>query len=100
MEAFDSLFNQRDYAAAEKLLSPRYVQHGAHGEPGREELINTIKSLPPTLKYEVARIDAYGDFVVVHGKFSGFGHPRKRAATDVIRIENGLLAEHWDVSWR
>ena len=98
LEAFDTLFNQRDYAAAERLWSPSYVQHGVQSGPGREGLIELIKSLPQTLKYEVDKIVAYGDFVIVHGRFSGFGQPRYRIAADVIRIENGVLAEHWDVS--
>ena len=75
MEAFDTLFNKRDYAAAERFWSPDYIQHSAHIEPGREELFNLIKSLPTTLKYEAGVIVADGDFVIVHGRFSGFGAP-------------------------
>ena len=52
LEAFDTLFNKRDYVAAERFWSPNYVQHSAHIPPGREGLFNLIKSLPPTLKYE------------------------------------------------
>jgi hypothetical protein len=40
LKAFDTLFNKRDYAAAERLWSPNYIQHSAHIEPGREGLIN------------------------------------------------------------
>ena len=61
-------------------------------------MINLIKNLPATLKYEAETIVAYGDFVVVHGKFSGVGEPRNWIAADVVRIENGVLAEHWDAS--
>jgi len=75
LKAFETLFNKRDYAAAELLWSPNYIQHSAHIEPGREGLINLIKSLPPTLKYEPGTIMAEGDFVIVHGRFSGFGAP-------------------------
>jgi predicted SnoaL-like aldol condensation-catalyzing enzyme len=99
LEAFDTLFNQRDYAAAERLWSPGYVQHSPHDPAlGREGFIDLIRSLPPTLKYEAEMIVAYGDFVIVHGRFSGFGQPRKSTVADVIRIENGVLAEHWDAS--
>jgi predicted SnoaL-like aldol condensation-catalyzing enzyme len=97
LKAFDTLFNKRDYAAAEHFWSPKYIQHSAHIEPGREGLMNLIKSLPPTLKYEAGAIVADGDFVIVHGRFSGFGQPRNWIAADVVRIENGVLAEHWDV---
>src|ERR1700745_3495668 len=96
LEAFDTLFNKRDYAASEKFWSPDYVQHSAHIEPGREGLFNLVKSLPPTLKYEPGTIVADGDFVIVHGRFSGFQAVNWIAA-DILRIKNGLFAEHWDV---
>jgi predicted SnoaL-like aldol condensation-catalyzing enzyme len=97
LEAFDTLFNKRDYAAAEKFWSPRYIQHSAHIEPGREGLFDLIKSLPPTLKYEAGTIVAEGDFVIVHGRFSRFGLPVNWIAADIVRIKDGVLVEHWDV---
>jgi len=96
LEAFDTLFNKRDYAAAEKFWSPDYIQHSAHIEPGREGLFNLVKGLPPTLKHEAATIVADGDFVIVHGRVSGF-LPVNWIAADILLIKDGLLAEHWDV---
>jgi len=97
LKAFDTLFNQRDYAAAEGFWSPHYIQHSDHIEPGREGLFNLIRSLPATLKYEAGAIVAEGDFVIVHGRFSGFGAPVNWIAADVVRMEDGVLVEHWDV---
>ena len=97
LEAFDTLFNKRDYAAAERYWSPHYIQHSAHIEPGREGLFNLIKSLPPTLKYEPGTILAEKDIVIVHGRFSGFGQPVNWIAADIVRIEDGVLVEHLDV---
>jgi predicted SnoaL-like aldol condensation-catalyzing enzyme len=97
LEAFDTLFNRRDYAAAERFWSPHYIQHSAHIEPGREGLFNLIKSAPPTLKYEPGTIVAEEDFVVVHGRFSGNGRPVAWIAADIVRLQNGILVEHWDV---
>src|SRR2546427_7310368 len=97
LEAFDTLFNKRDYAAAERYWSPDYIQHSAHIGPGREGLFDLIKSLPPTLKYEPGTIVAERDFVIVHGRFSGFGQPVNWIAADVVRIKDGILVEHWDV---
>jgi predicted SnoaL-like aldol condensation-catalyzing enzyme len=97
LEAFDKLFNKRDYAAAERYWSPNYIQHSAHIEPGREGLFNLIKSLPPTLRYEPGTIVAEGAFVIVHGRFSDFGAPVNWIAADVVRLKDGLLVEHWDV---
>jgi predicted SnoaL-like aldol condensation-catalyzing enzyme len=97
LRAFDTLFNQRDYANAERYWSPNYIQHSAHIGPGREGLFNLIKSLPATLKYEAGTIVADGDFVIVHGRFSGFGQPVNWIAADIIRMKDGVLVEHWDV---
>jgi len=97
LEAFDTLFNKRDYAAAQRFWSPDYVQHSAHIGPGREGLFDLIKSLPPTLKYEPGTIVAEGDFVIVHGRFSGFGAPANWIAADIVRLQDGILVEHWDV---
>ena len=97
LEAFDTLFNKRDYVAAEKFWSPNYIQHSAHIEPGLDGLFNLIRSLPPTLKYEPGTIVAEGNLVIVHGRFSGFGLPVNWIAADIVRIKDGFLVEHWDV---
>jgi predicted SnoaL-like aldol condensation-catalyzing enzyme len=60
-------------------------------------VFNLIKSIPPTLRYEPGTIVAEGDYVIVHGRFSGFGQPVNWVAADILRIENGILVEHWDV---
>jgi predicted SnoaL-like aldol condensation-catalyzing enzyme len=97
LEAFDTLFNKRNYAAAERYRSPDYIQHSAHISPGREGLFDLVKSIPPTLKYEPGVIVADGDFVIVHGRFSGLGQPVNWIAANILRIEDGILVEHWDV---
>jgi predicted SnoaL-like aldol condensation-catalyzing enzyme len=97
LKAFDTLFNKREYEVAERFWSPDYIQHSAHIEPGREGLFNLIKSLPATLRYEAGVILAEGDFVIVHGRFSGFGAPASWIAADIVRIQDGVLVEHWDV---
>lgn len=90
LEAFDTLFNKRDYAAAERYWSPNYIQHSAHIAPGREGLFELIKSIPSTLKYEPGMIVAEKDLVIVHGRFSGFGQPANWIAADILRINDGL----------
>src|SRR5258706_8598131 len=97
LEAFDTLFNKRDYAKAAEFWSENYIQHSAHIKPGRDGLFNLVRSLPPTLRYENARIAVDGDYVMLHGRFSGHGRPRAWIAADIVRMEGGHLAEHWDV---
>ena len=96
LEAFDTLFNKRDYAAAEKFWSPHYIQHSAHIAPGRERLFNLVNSLPPTLKYEAGTVVAENECVIIHGRFPGF-QPTNWIAADILRIKGGVFLEHWDV---
>ena len=97
LEAFDTLFNKRNYKAAEHYWLPKYIQHSAHIPPGREGLFKLVKNIPPTLKYEPGTIVADGDFVMVHGRYSGLGQPANWIIVDILRIEDGMLVEHWDV---
>ena len=52
LEAFDTLFNKRDYKAAERYWSSNYIQHSAHIPPGRDGLFTLIRSVRAALKYE------------------------------------------------
>jgi predicted SnoaL-like aldol condensation-catalyzing enzyme len=97
LQAFDTLFNKRDYKAAERYWSSNYIQHSAHIPPGRDGLFNLVRSMPASLKYEPGVIVTEDDYVIVHGRFSGTGRPRNWIAADVVRVADGMLAEHWDV---
>jgi predicted SnoaL-like aldol condensation-catalyzing enzyme len=97
LTAFDTLFNHRDFASAEAFWSPDYLQHSAHIEPGRDGLFNLVKAAPPGMRYENVLAVAEDDYVLLHGRFSNHGQPRPWIVVDIVRLENGLLAEHWDV---
>jgi predicted SnoaL-like aldol condensation-catalyzing enzyme len=47
--------------------------------------------------YENALTVADGDYVMLHGRFSGLGLPAAWVVVDIVRLEGGRLAEHWDV---
>src|ERR1700752_922958 len=91
LEAFETLFNKKDFVAAEKFWSPNYIQHSAHIPPGRDGLFTLVKSGPPGMKYENSLIMAEGDILMLHGRFSGLGLPANWIVVDIIRIGNGLL---------
>jgi predicted SnoaL-like aldol condensation-catalyzing enzyme len=97
LEAFETLFNKRDYAAAERFWSSNYIQHSAHIPPGREGLFALVKGVPENFRYENALTVANGDYVLLHGRFSNIGQPVNWIVVDIVRLENGQLAEHWDV---
>ena len=97
IEAFDTLFNRRDYSAAEAYWSLDYIQHSAHIAPGRTGLFDLVRSLPPELRYEHQLVVAHGDYVILHGRFSNHGQPVNWVVADIVRVADGKLAEHWDV---
>ena len=95
LEAFDLLFNRRDYDAAEGFWSESYIQHSALIAPGREPLFQRVRSLP-SLRYENQFTVAEGDHVMLYGRFSGI-NPEAMVTSNVVRVQDGRLAEHWDV---
>ena len=97
LEAFNTLANRRDFVAAERFWSPDYIQHSAHIPPGRDGLFNLVKASPPDRRYENALAVADGDYVMLHGRLSTTGRQANRIAVDIVRLEDGLIAEHWDV---
>ena len=98
LEAFETLFNKRDYSKASSFWSPDYIQHSAHIPPGRDGLFALVQNVPPTMRYENQLIVAEGDFVMLHGRFSGLGPGVPNwVVVDVVRMKNGILVEHWDV---
>lgn len=95
--AFDTLFNRRDYAGAEAFWAEGYIQHSAFIAPGSKGLFDLIRAAPAALRYENQLAVAEGDYVIAHGRFSGNGRSNAWIAADIVRFEDGKLAEHWDV---
>ena len=96
VEAFNTLFNKRDFAAAENYWSPQFVQHSAVTPPGREGLFNQVKSMPE-LRYEFGLPLASKNLVVLHGRLTGNGKPRADIVANILQFEDGVIVEHWDV---
>src|SRR5260370_35422463 len=63
----------------------------------RDGVLGLIGNLRPTLTYEPGVIVADGDYVIIHGRFSGMGLPANWIVADVVRLKDGILVEHWDV---
>jgi predicted SnoaL-like aldol condensation-catalyzing enzyme len=96
--AFGTLANRRDFVAAQRFWSPDYIEHSAHIRPGRDGLFNLAEASPPDRHYENALTVADGDNVMLHGGLSTTGPRAKRIAVDIVRPEDGLIAERWDVA--
>jgi predicted SnoaL-like aldol condensation-catalyzing enzyme len=93
--ALTEVFIEKDLTALDRYWSDSYIQHNPMIGNGREALMGLL-SMMPDLKYEMGLVTGSGDFVMAHGRFTGFG-PKPLIAVDIFRIQDGKLAEHWDV---
>jgi predicted SnoaL-like aldol condensation-catalyzing enzyme len=96
LDAMTSLFQRHDATAVERLYADDYVQHNPHIPQGRAALKALVQQMAPDVYYEPGLILAEGDFVAIHGRIRGWA-PAPQVVVDLFRIENGRLAEHWDV---
>ena len=96
IEAMTSLFQRRDASAVERLYAPDYVQHNPSIPQGRDALQALVAGLSQDVYYEPGLTVAEGDFVAIHGRIRGWAET-PQVVVDLFRIEDGKLAEHWDV---
>ena len=96
LEAMTSLFQRHDASAVERLYAPNYIQHNPGIPQGRDALQALVAELSQAVYYEPGLIVAEGDFVAIHGRIRGWADA-PQVVVDVFRIEDGKLAEHWDV---
>lgn len=96
IKAITELFINRDLTAVDRYFAEDYIQHNAMFDNGREVLRGLFANMPPDFKYEMGMVIAEGDLVMFHGRATGFVE-KPLIAMDVFRLENGLIAEHWDV---
>jgi predicted SnoaL-like aldol condensation-catalyzing enzyme len=96
LDAMKSLFQRHDATAVERLYAPHYIQHNPDIPQGRDALQALVDGLSSDVYYEPGLMIAEADMVAIHGRIRGWGDV-PQVVTDIFRIENGRLAEHWDV---
>jgi predicted SnoaL-like aldol condensation-catalyzing enzyme len=96
LDAMVSLFQRHDASAVERLYAPHYIQHNPSIPQGRDALQALVASLSPDVVYEPGLIVAEGDLVAIHGRIRGWADA-PQVVIDLFRVEDGRLAEHWDV---
>jgi predicted SnoaL-like aldol condensation-catalyzing enzyme len=97
LEAFDALFNRKDFEGASGFWAKDYIQHNPLIPNGREALFHYVGSLPASTRFEYQLAVAEGDFVMVHGRYSDNGFPIPWIVVDILRMKDGVMMEHWDV---
>ena len=96
LKALTGVFNNRDFSLLDKIFAPDYIQHNPTVGTGRAGLKEIAPHLSPELHYTPGIIVAEGDYVMIHGRYIGWG-PKPLIGVDIFRITDGLLREHWDV---
>lgn len=96
LEAMTTLFQDKDALAVEQLYAPDYIQHNPGIAQGRDALAKLVAQLPASVYYEPGLVIAEGAYVAIHGRIRGWA-PNPQVVVDIFRIEDGRLAEHWDV---
>jgi predicted SnoaL-like aldol condensation-catalyzing enzyme len=96
LEAMTALFQRHDASAVERLYARDYIQHNPDIPQGRDALQALVADLSDAVHYEPGLAIAEGDFVAIHGRIRGWADT-PRVVVDMFRIEDGRLAEHWDV---
>ena len=96
LKALIGLFNDRDLSLLDTIFAADYIQHNPTVPTGRAGLKELAPHLSPDLHYTPGMIVAEGNYVMVHGRYVGWG-PKPIVGVDIFRISNGVLVEHWDV---
>ncbi|MGV9613992.1 nuclear transport factor 2 family protein [Nocardia xishanensis] len=97
---YEAAFNRKDFGAARRYLSDDYIQHNpliADGVEGLRARLAFLGQTFPALSVKVERLVAEGDYVVAHVHAVRVPGRRGVAIMDIFRLDNGRLAEHWDV---
>jgi predicted SnoaL-like aldol condensation-catalyzing enzyme len=97
---YKKLIGEKDYEGARRYMGAAYRQHApyaADGHAGVAEWVRKFKEAFPQHHYEVKKIIAEGDLVMLHLHGKSGLHPYGESVIDIFRIENGKVVEHWDI---
>lgn len=96
LEAMTALFQRHDASAVERLYAQDYIQHNPGIAQGRDALQALVAGMSREVRYEPGLVIGEGDLVAIHGRIHGWA-AAPQVVVDIFRIEEGRLAEHWDV---
>jgi predicted SnoaL-like aldol condensation-catalyzing enzyme len=89
-----------DSARVDDYIAPDYIQHSMLAEPGVQSLkdwLDARRADSPDAVQTIHRAFTDGDHVIIHVHVVRWPGDRGFAVVDMFRMENGMIAEHWDV---
>ncbi|HMG08394.1 MAG TPA: nuclear transport factor 2 family protein [Mucilaginibacter sp.] len=96
LAAITGVFVNRDITAFDKYFSANYIQHNPQLPNGTTALKQFIPTLSNTFNYESGAVTENENLVMIHGRYTDW-NGKNMIAVDIFRVENGKIAEHWDV---
>lgn len=101
LKAYQALFGDHDLTALDRYWAQNYIQHNPTMTDGRDSVKQLLESLGvahwPKQKVDFKRVIAEGDLVMTEVVQPKTGDSPETVIVDIFRVENGKIAEHWDV---
>ena len=94
---FQKVFIEHEVDAGLENFKPDYIQHNPNVPTGLEAVRAAFKQGIGSVSTDIKRMIAEGDLVVVHHHFKFDPNSLGAAVVDIFRVEDGKIAEHWDV---
>jgi len=109
----NDVFVNHDLAKLDSYMRDDYIQHNpdvAQGKAGFTQFFETTFKAMPDFKYTLNKIVADGDIVMIYCTTTGThtggdwlgktatGNRLEFNVVDIFRIQDGMIAEHWDVA--
>jgi predicted SnoaL-like aldol condensation-catalyzing enzyme len=101
LDVYEHVLNPLDSARVDDFFVPGYVQHSplaATGAAGLKTFLDWAKRTSPRAEHRVKRVFVDGNHVIAHVHVIINPGERGLAVTDIFRIENNRIAEHWDAA--
>ncbi len=108
----ETVFRNHDFSSLDDIMLDSYIQHNPDCPQGKEGFIRFFHEIfegVPDFSYTPKRIIAEGNIVMMYSTTTGThkgewlsnpptGNTLNYDVVDIFRIENGKIAEHWDVA--
>ena len=108
----NDVFVNHDLSKLDSYMRDDYIQHNPHVSPrkdGFKQFFMIVFKAIPDYKHTILKIVAEGNIVMVYHTTSGThtggellgkvatGNKLNYDVVDIFRIQDGMIAEHWDV---
>lgn len=113
VRAFYGFWNSGDEALLKQAIADNFTDRTLppgrpQGPEGPAFASRRFRAAVPDLKVTVGKVIVAGDYVTVHMRFTGHfngkfdqtpgkGQPIAFIATDLVKVENGLITDNWHI---